>query len=220
MPECCLIQFAKRPIAGLVKTRLIPELGAARALDVHEALLRKTLNVLLESDLGPVELWWDAHWDDADAMQRFLIATVEPSHMAQARKLMIRYQEGADLGERMSHALAQGLRQSQKTLLVGSDCPVITPDYLRQAMMALDHSDVVLGPAEDGGYVLIGARNITSLSLCGMAWGVETVLQATIARLGDAGLSHQLLPVSWDVDDYSDYLRWRQEEERSHSRVD
>ncbi|ABC31533.1 uncharacterized protein conserved in bacteria [Hahella chejuensis KCTC 2396] len=220
MSECCLIQFAKRPIAGLVKTRLIPELGPARALDVHEALLRKTLNVLLESDLGPVELWWDAHWDDVDAMQCFLIGTVEPSHMPSARKLMIRYQEGADLGERMSYALTQGLQHSEKVILVGSDCPVITPDYLRQAMSALDHSDVVLGPAEDGGYVLIGARNITSLSLSDMAWGVETVLQATIARAGDAGLSHQLLPVSWDVDDYSDYLRWRQEEERSHSRVD
>ncbi|WP_020406919.1 TIGR04282 family arsenosugar biosynthesis glycosyltransferase [Hahella ganghwensis] len=194
-----LIQFAKRPVSGLVKTRLIPELGEAEATRVHETLLKKTLETLVDSGLGEVQLWWDKAWDDEAYLHQ----------LDMTGKIKVFAQHGKDLGERMYHALSSQLEQFEKVILVGSDCPVLSPDYLCLATDRLDSADMVLGPSDDGGYVLIGTTEIAPGCLENVQWGTESVLEATVANINSSGLKVALLNALWDVDVGDDYRRWK-----------
>lgn len=120
-------------------------------------------------------------------------------------------QEGADIGARMAHALHWSLADGTPTLLIGSDCAALTPNYLRAAARALAQpNDVVLGPAEDGGYFLIGAREHCPDAFSGIDWSTAKVMEQTRARLSAAGLRwHELAPI-WDVDDAKDLARLQQ----------
>lgn len=201
-----LIQFAREPVAGEVKTRMMPELSALQACDLHCELVRWTCGQLVDSGIGPVEL----------------AVAGDPGHplfSALPGLAGIARQRGGDLGERMYRALADGLRRYRKVLLVGSDCPFIDGDYLAAAEAALDARSLVLGPAEDGGYVLVGAactgtgRTGTG-TVCremfeNISWGSDSVCAQTRERLRQ--LDHQWaeLPVLADIDRPADLPRWR-----------
>ncbi|MYK03446.1 MAG: glycosyltransferase, partial [Gammaproteobacteria bacterium] len=119
----------------------------------------------------------------------------------------IRLQQGEDLGSRMHNAAVVELAEDgvECVLIVGSDCPALTPDYLEQALDALSAGvEVVLGPARDGGYVLIGLRQVSWELFSGVDWSGPGVLEQTLERVREVGLSHQLLESSWDVDDAED----------------
>ncbi|MCB1709492.1 MAG: TIGR04282 family arsenosugar biosynthesis glycosyltransferase, partial [Halioglobus sp.] len=146
---CLLIQFAREPVAGAVKTRMIPQLTPQQACDLHSELVLWTAGRLAAARLGRVEL--AVAGDRGHALfQRCLGLGVAG----------LSAQRGADLGERMHNALLDGLTRFERVLLVGSDCPGIDRAYLVQALAALEQAEVVLGRAEDGGYVLIGARRV------------------------------------------------------------
>ncbi|OZG74084.1 hypothetical protein BTA51_08220 [Hahella sp. CCB-MM4] len=193
------IQFAKRPIPGLVKTRLIPELGEEVATQVHETLLKRTLHTLVDSGLGAVQLWWDKAWDDKAYLAQLGVDGVFSTFS----------QEGDDLGERMYQALSTQLKTFRKVILLGSDCPVLSASYLAQAILALDSADLVLGPSDDGGYVLIGAKSLTYATLKDTLWGTPSVMATTLQQAQWEGLRTQLLPELWDVDLPEDYRRWK-----------
>lgn len=199
----CYIQFAKRPFAGYVKTRLIPALGAEGALLVHIELLQLTLNALSETPIGDVQLWWDRQWDSSQFLSQLDPQCHNISRLSQHE------QQGDDLGEKMQHALITALTSHSKVVLVGSDCPVINADYLLQASTLLEEKDIVLGPSDDGGFVLIGARRVEAGLLEGMEWGVASVLQHTLQRIQTFALSCALLQPLFDVDEVSDYRRWK-----------
>lgn len=192
-----LLQFARTPREGEVKTRLIPRLGAAGACALHCELTLWTCHQLLASRLGPVELWVDG-----DASHGLFDRCRDEGVTG------IYAQCGEDLGQRMYHALCAGLALSTCVILVGSDCPGIDPDYLQQAASALRSASVVLGPATDGGYVLIGARRIDARVFCGIPWGSENVYAKTVAALEQAGLDWAALPVLTDIDRPSDLPVW------------
>jgi len=118
-------------------------------------------------------------------------------------------QRGGDLGERMYHALAQGLSRGSAVVLVGSDCPGLCEQYLAEAFSALEDADVVLGPAQDGGFVLIGCRQVRDGMLNGISWGRGEVLKQTLRQLATRGLSVALLTELYDVDTPADLQRWR-----------
>ena len=122
-----------------------------------------------------------------------------------------RRREG-DLGTRMALALESALAAGSPALLIGCDCPVLTPAYLREAAAALaEGNDAVFGPAEDGGYALIGAARSPSAQLFeDIAWGTSTVMQATRARLARGNWRWRELELLWDLDRPEDLLRWRQ----------
>ncbi len=193
-----LIQFAKRPISGLVKTRLIPALGEQQAAMVHRQLMELTLKLLCDTKPGQVQLWWDLAWDDSEFI----------SGLKLRQTLITAVQSGGDLGNRMYQALRAQLEHAGKVILVGSDCPVLSADYLEAALSQLDSHDIVLGPAEDGGFVLIGARRLAEGCLTGIVWGVGSVLEETKAKAESFGLSVGLLEPLWDVDVLEDYQRW------------
>jgi rSAM/selenodomain-associated transferase 1 len=195
-----LLVFARAPRRGEVKQRLAAEVGAEAALQAHRRLVTDTLERLSGMDGVVTELWVAG------------VAGIEVRRWANTYGVRLRAQTGADLGERMHQGLLAGLAASSRVVLVGSDCPEIDRAYVRKAIGLLDGYDVVLGPAEDGGYGLIGVRrgvesDLTTL-FSGVAWGESSVLPETRRRCAGAGLEVALLPVIWDVDDATGWRRF------------
>jgi rSAM/selenodomain-associated transferase 2/rSAM/selenodomain-associated transferase 1 len=193
--------FAKAPVPGTVKTRLGAAIGAEGAATVHAELVERTLATAAAARaagiVGRVELWCAP---DASA----------PAFAAWRDRydVVLAPQPGGDLGARMHAALHAALASGGPALLIGTDCPTLDPGYLARAAAALDRHDAVIGPAEDGGYVLIGlARPLDVFT--GIDWGTPAVLAATRARLSAAAATWDELPVKWDVDEPADLARWR-----------
>lgn len=199
--DVLLIQFAKWPRLGRVKTRLAAALGEEGALAAH---LRLTLTVLanLRATGRPLQFFWDSVVTSPPPAAGTVLAALERHRIPQ------RIQQGQDLGTRMTRALEQGLREYSQVIIVGSDCPSVDADYIASAVSALSRSDVVLGPSDDGGYVLLGARATHPDMLAGITWGTAQVCEATAAQLARSGLSHELLATRWDVDEPEDWARF------------
>lgn len=193
-PAGRLLQFAKAPLPGRVKTRLAAEVGDAAAVQLHCRLVRYTFSLLHKSAMAPLQLWVSGHAEHP------LFIGLQRTHSTPLYE-----QRGADLGERMHHALATALCDGDYAVLVGSDCPALDREYLDAAFAALDAgSDVVVGPARDGGYVLIGLRRPCSQLFQGMQWGADTVLAETRERLAMLDCDWLELPELWDVDRKAD----------------
>lgn len=190
--------FAKAPAPGRVKTRLIPALGETLAAALHRQLTERTLATALAAGLGEVELWCAPATNDA------FFACCAKQH-----GVGLRAQGEGDLGVRMARALECALDDGQSALLIGSDCPALTPEYLREAALALgEGNDAVIGPAEDGGYVLIGLAHGPAAPLFeDIAWGSATVMQQTRTRLAQLNWRWRELATLWDVDRPEDLLR-------------
>lgn len=189
-----LHMLARAPVAGRVKTRLIPALGAQGACDLQQLLLERALQL---PALGFSErfLWLD---DLPDAnLQAF----------AQRLGWTLVEQPAGDLGERMRRIATLGLAESDAVILMGNDCPALDGDYLRAACGALQERPVVIGPAEDGGYVLLGLRRIDAALFSDMPWGTERVFDMTLQRLQQLDWRPALLPALWDVDRPEDLSR-------------
>jgi len=186
----CLLVFTKSPRPGQVKTRLAPALGMQAAADVHAAMTHRTLS--LAKSLR-------------DITTRVWIA--EDSEHVFADKIRQRYaftcfdQNGTDLGERMYQALAMSGRQFSYTVLIGCDCPQLNSEIIHAAFVCLESGqDAVLGPASDGGYYLIGMREISGTVFTGLQWGGSSVAEMTREKFRSLGISWQELPVLSDVD--------------------
>ena len=180
-----VIVFARAPVAGEVKTRLIPRLGAQGAARLQRRLIRAALRTARA--VGPVEL----HATRSHSWLRSL-------------GVALRLQRGRDLGQRMHHALSR----NRAAILIGTDAPALRPADLRRAARWLrGGTDVVLAPAEDGGYALIAARRIDPRVFAGVRWGTDEVLARTLDNLRRCGLRYRLLRSVWDVDQPADVDR-------------
>jgi uncharacterized protein len=180
--------FARAPIAGAAKTRLIPRLGAQGAAALHAALVRKTLQTAVASSLGPVTLWCAPDCDHA-----FFAA------MRREFGIDLRAQVDGDLGERMLSAFRA--HAPDPLLLIGTDCPVMTPEHLRDAARDLiAGSDAVFLPAEDGGYALVGLRNPIADIFRHMPWGTNAIMAETRRRLSRLSACWTEPITVWDID--------------------
>lgn len=188
--------FARAPIPGQTKTRLIPSLGASGAAELQQAFILRTLQTAQAAGLGPVSLWCAPDGDHAFFQQcrsKFGI-----NLYAQC--------EGG-LGERMADAFEKLCPQGP-VLLIGTDCPALTPAHLQKAAQALLKSnEAVFLPSEDGGYVLVGLRHSQPALFQGIQWGSGEVMAATRERLRQTGLSWQEPAMLWDVDEPIDLKR-------------
>ena len=195
MPKTSIAILAKAPVAGFAKTRLIPAIGAHAAAVLQERLTERAVETAVATGLGPVTLW----------------CSPDPGHPS-FRELVVHHgvalkrQPDGDLGARMLGAFAPG-----PTLVIGTDCPAFTVDHLRAAADALDQADIVLIPAEDGGYVLIGARVARPQLFSDVAWGTAAVTQETRARIASLELRCVALDPLWDVDTENDLARLERE---------
>lgn len=186
--------FAKAPVRGRVKTRLAPLLGDDGALALHRQLIESTLFRARDADLGAVTLWLDGD-----------PALPEVRACVQRQRVAVQVQSGADLGARMQAAFAHTLSQAPACLLIGTDCPALQPQHLQRAAAALTHHEVVLVPAHDGGYVLIGLTRPQPALFEDIAWGTDSVLAATRTRIAAAGLRVAELAPLPDLDRPDDY---------------
>jgi len=191
-PANCLLQlFARLPEPGRVKTRLAEDLGDRKALDIYLHCLQHSLEVLRNSGRDH-QLWLDRPGEHPlfDGFERHI-------------------QQGDDLGERMRHAIDRGLDTHQRVLLIGADCLDMDPGCLDKAATRLDDHDLVLTPAEDGGFVLIGSRvRLPAPLFDGIAWGSEWVLRQTLERALDSGLTVAVLHPLRDIDRSTDLAHY------------
>lgn len=192
--------LAKAPVPGLAKTRLMPLLGAAGAARAQRGFALQTLATARAASTGSVTLWCAP-----DASHRFF-RTLQQRH-----GVTILTQPAGDLGHRMAIAASHHFSRAPHAplLIIGTDCPVLTSAHLQQAADTLQTCDVVLIPAEDGGYVLIGLRRLLPGVFNEVEWSTPQVLRQTRERLKAAGASWRELPPLWDVDEPADWLRWQ-----------
>ncbi len=190
--------FAKAPIPGQAKTRMLPRLGAEGAADLQRGLLRRTLVTAFNAGVGPVSLWCTP-------------SCRHPVFVAHRDEwgVSLHLQQGVELGARMLHAFSE-LCPRGPVLLVGTDCPALTVATLQRAAEVLrTGKDAVFLPAEDGGYVLVGLRKPEPLLFQNMAWGSDRVMVETRQRLLLLGSSWEEPETLWDVDRPEDLDRLR-----------
>lgn len=197
-PACVILVFARAPSPGRAKTRLVPRLGEWRAARLQAKLTLRALATAQRAACGPVELHGSPR-----AMHGFF------RYCRRRFSIDVRAQRGRDLGERMHAALSGALRSYRAAILIGSDCPGLERrDLRRTARLLRGACDVVLGPAEDGGYVLIAARRVTPALFEGVPWGSSSVCGDTAIRLAAAGYRWRALRTLWDVDRPQDVERF------------
>jgi rSAM/selenodomain-associated transferase 1 len=199
-----LLIFAKTPRLGEVKSRLASSMGKEKALRAYVTLLE----------------------DLAGSMEKLSHVTVFHTSLDDASELKGLFpalwkfypQEGHDLGMRMANAFRLAFAAGAgKTVLIGSDCPYLEPADIQTAFESLDAHDLVLGPARDGGYWLIGLKRCRPDLFADMPWGTSVVLKKTLEISAKLGLKTHLLRELPDVDtepDWNEYRAWKQARDR------
>jgi rSAM/selenodomain-associated transferase 1 len=193
-PRARILIFTRPPVPGQVKRRLARTIGDERAAQLHADMLRHVVAVAARAALAPVRLYVTS-----DEQHALFVGLQREFAIGVFR------QAGGDLGERMFHALHAALRECDCALLIGSDCPLIDDAYLEDALQRLQKgADVVIGPARDGGYVLIGMREPCRTVFRDIAWGSAEVMAMTRLRCARAGLTCSELPALFDIDTAAD----------------
>jgi len=180
MQKKLLIIFSRSPVLGKVKQRLAIKLGKEKALKIHKKLLAYTLNIGRKSGITNKIYFSDS-------------PNINPTFDYDL-------QIGADLGERMNNAFTTELNKNDMVCLIGSDCLVLTANDISNAFQQLNACDIVIGPAIDGGYYLIGMKNTHQQLFSDVSWGTATVLEETLRLCKQNKLSFTLLRPLNDVD--------------------
>lgn len=183
------IIFAKAPMPGLAKTRLIPALGESGAASLAQQLLYRSLHHAQAAGIGSVEMCVTPSYDDPAWTSMQLRGQILWSN-----------QTNGDLGDRMAQAAQRACLQHDKVLLMGTDCPSLSARQLQLASDALDSHDYVIVPAVDGGYVLLGMRQFDASLFREMVWSVDTVARETQDRIRRLGRTLQIFTPLHDID--------------------
>ncbi len=189
-----IVVFAKAPLAGFAKTRLVPALGAKGAAALARRMLSHTLAQALAAGAQAVDLCMSPAPSDPAWQGVALPQTVEPSAQGEG-----------DLGARMNRAMDRALAQQQgPVLLMGTDCPALSAAHIANAGLQLEHHDAVLVSAADGGYVMIGLRASCPELFIDMAWSTSVVAFETLRRMTSLSLRVWQGPVLHDIDEPAD----------------
>jgi len=203
-----LLIFAREPVLGQVKTRLAAGIGPEAALATYRELLALTATAVAAAQV-PATVWL------AEAPAGHALGSPTEVQLAEARPewpgLPWRVQPAAgSLGERMAHAFAEAFAAGAgHVVIIGTDCPGLTADILHQAFAQLATHDLVVGPATDGGYYLLGMNKLHHTLFTNKQWSTDTVLSATLADAEHLGLRVAQLPTLADIDSASDLAAWR-----------
>jgi rSAM/selenodomain-associated transferase 1 len=193
-PPPALVVFCKLPVPGRVKTRLAASVGDEEAAAIYRAMAEACLEEMRALEPGTrCRIAFDPPGAEA-AMRAWL-----------GRETALAPQRGADLGARMLHAFREAFAGgSRRVVVIGTDCPDLRSEHVREAMRHLETKDAVLGPSEDGGYYLIGLRRPHGCLFEHMPWSTGEVLQRTRETLRGTGLTWAELETLRDVDDEND----------------
>ncbi|WP_422359196.1 TIGR04282 family arsenosugar biosynthesis glycosyltransferase [Reichenbachiella sp.] len=190
MSNEALIIFAKNPELGKVKTRLAQSVGNETALDIYHKLVAYT-----QEQTANIEA------------ERIVYYTQDVDHNDNWRKAIRKVQASGDLGHKMAAAFREELKQYDRVCIVGADCAELTSAHIQQAFQKLKNNDFVLGPANDGGYYLLGMKAFEPGLFAGIDWSTDKVLSQTIEAISELNNSYALLPKLIDVDTIED---WKQ----------
>lgn len=182
-----LLVFSKNPTLGKVKTRLAKTIGKEKALKVYKALLKKTASVLEELEVD-IHLYYSDFIEKND-----LFSTVATQKKRQT---------GEQLGERMSNAFRESLISYNKVVIIGTDLWTLEIQDIKNAFRALENHAAVLGPSTDGGYYLLGIKEVIPQIFLNKQWGTSSVLPNTLKDL--KSIKYHLLPEKNDIDTFSD----------------
>ncbi len=187
MPELLIAQLARAPVAGEVKTRLLPALPPARAAELHAAMVLYICRRL--SPAGHLQLWVQGD------MSAPLFA-----HCLASGARSLQAQHGDDLGARMAHIVEVGLATADRVLLVGSDAPGLDASHVAAVAEGLERADAVFVPALDGGYVMLGLATRCPELFADMPWGTDRVLARSLDALQKVGRRAVVLDPVPDID--------------------
>ncbi|GAB4538520.1 MAG: TIGR04282 family arsenosugar biosynthesis glycosyltransferase [Thermodesulfovibrionia bacterium] len=212
MQKDALIVFVKAPIKGRVKTRLSPYLSDDQILRLYKSFLN--MITMRCSRLKDVDRFLGCTPSKEDG---FLL------NLAKGYGYRCFEQKGNNLGERIINAFKEHLDMGyKKVVIIGSDSPTIPLEYIRMAFRSLEEMDLVIGPCNDGGYYLVGAKRLYDSPFKGIPWDTSDVLNKTLDKLNSMGVNYFLLPFWYDIDRIEDlrfykrhlkYLRVMGEEE-------
>ena len=215
--KCALAVMARTPELHATKTRLQSELGARGALRAHVRLVEDAL-MRLQGLSRPEALSGKEGPSGKEGLSSIEVSIWVTQVNAQTRAWAdygnwpLHTQPDGDLGQRMHGILSQLLKSgADRACVIGTDCPEIDARYIEAACAALERADLVIGPAEDGGYGLIGLKAPAPGLFTDIPWGSDQVLARTIKRAEEAALTYSVQPVIWDVDtpdDWRRYLQW------------
>ena len=191
-----IMVFAKAPLAGFAKTRLIPVLGPAGAAKLARQMLRRTLSSAVDAAIGPVEMCVTPEITSPAWLGVEIIQGLE-----------ISAQGDGDLGARLARAAQRALEHDESVLLIGTDCVEMSAPLLREAGIALKRKDAVIYPAADGGYALLGLTRFHPSLFSNISWSTDSVAFETIGRIGQLGWSLEVGALLHDVDEPDDLKR-------------
>lgn len=183
-----IVIFAKAPVPGQVKTRLIPLLGADGAAALAERMLRDTCREALAAQVGTVELCASG--------------VIKPPAGVELSQ-----QSEGDLGDRLARAAERAIRPDQPVMFIGTDCPALDRARLRRASAELERHDCVIHPTFDGGYALLGLRRFDASIFSDIEWSTSGVAAETIARISALGWSLHVGETLLDIDEPEDLER-------------
>lgn len=189
-----LIVFIKAPIPGKCKTRLSPFLSPQQASEFYKTLVMTCMSNIQSCMDTNISIY-----TTPDTMHPFI------QNLIKKYDVSLHLQIGENLGERMTHAIQHSLKSYDKCVLIGSDCPYIDADYITRAFKTLQQYDMVFGPANDGGYVLVGANKLNNAIFSHTDWGMGSVLQQSLNNCSAAKYSTHLLNSLTDIDTPQDY---------------
>ena len=199
-----IVIFAKAPLPGYAKTRLIPALGLDGSAQLARRLLMHTIEQALAANIGPVELCVSpsVHHPIWETLPWETLPRKTPARKTDP--LAWSYQGEGDLGQRMGRAVQRVTAQGESVILIGTDCPGLNADTLRAAAHALDHHHASLTPVSDGGYSLLGLNQYTPRLFTDIPWSTEIVAQLTRQRIAELGWTLQEGPMLHDIDEPDD----------------
>lgn len=192
--QTALCVFAKEPIEGEVKTRLAATLGTVNATRLAQAFLTDTLELAVRLRSTKVILAWSGDRARAPSIDG---------------RVEVWPQGDGDLGQRLERTLSRALTRHAATIAIGTDCPHLPVGLLEQGVTALRAHDAVLGPADDGGFYLLGLRQCPPGLLHDLRWSASDTGAQTLARLSDRGLRVTQLAPCFDIDTEADLARLR-----------
>lgn len=185
-----VIIFIKNAVAGKVKTRLAATIGIEKAMIVYDLLIKHT-NQIVQNIVADKYIFYDSY--------------IDPNDRWGNSEVYKKLQKGNDLGKRMSNAFKDLFDDGYRNIIIiGSDCPELTTDLMEKAFDKLFSSDVVIGPAKDGGYYLLGMKNLHKDLFKDVDWSTDKVLGQTLVTCKKLNLSTFLLPELSDIDDEED----------------
>jgi rSAM/selenodomain-associated transferase 1 len=192
-PDCGLIIFLRLPEWGRVKTRLAETVGPDKALLIYKELSGITLRFASRLPV-PVYLFYENGL---------------PAENERIPYFHYMSQSEGNLGDKIIHALQYVRERHQKIIIIGSDCPDLMPSDIISSIDLLDHVDIVIGPSEDGGYYLLGCREIIPEIFESISWSTSAVLRETLAKVESKGLAFSLLRTLTDIDTEADWVRYQ-----------